>query len=222
MARAPAISPTCPIEGNEPDGPLVIEPEQSRVVVAILMLIFGSIFSGIPAVMVIAALQSKFWLGALCPGIFVVIGVLIEVLALSILLKCFNPRPILALSQRNIYPGTEFEVSWMFKGNTRSIRKLTLTLIGKEKASYRQGTSTRTEESPFFEQVILETQDPKLICKGFELVQLPADAMHSFKSPNNEILWVIQTNGDVAWWPDIDDAFPIRVLTPLVGELEHA
>lgn len=222
MDPAPAISPTCPMEGNEPDGPLVIEPEQSRVVVAILMLIFGSFFSGIPAVLFIAALRKNFLLGALCPGIFLVIGLCIELIALSMLLKCFNPRPILALSQRNIYPGTEFEVSWIFKGNAQSIRKWTLTLIGKEKVSYRQGTSTRTEESPFYEKVILETQDPNIIAKGFELVQLPADAMHSFKSSNNEILWLVQTHGDVAWWPDVDDAFPIRVLTLPVEETHDA
>lgn len=222
MALAAANSDTCPIEGIEPDGPLVIEPEGSRIVVAILAMIFGAMFSLIPAVMVVAALRGKFWMGALCPGIFLMIGVLIDMLALSMLLKCFNPKPILALSQRNIYPGTEFEVSWMFQGNAQSIRKLTLTLIGKEKASYRQGTSTRTEESPFFEQVILETQDPNIIFKGYELVQLPVDAMHSFKSANNEILWIIQTNGDVAWWPDVDDAFPLRVLTPMVAESRNA
>jgi len=221
MALAAANSDTCPTEGDEPDGPLVIEPEGSRVVVAILAMIFGAMFSLIPAVMVVAALRGKFWMGALCPGIFLVIGILIDMLALSMLLKCFNPKPILALSQRNIYPGTEFEVSWMFQGNVQSIRKLTLTLIGKEKASYRQGTSTRTEESPFFEQVILETQDPDIISKGFELVQLPVDAMHSCKSTNNETLWLMQTNGDVAWWPDVDDAFPIRVLTPIAAESQY-
>jgi hypothetical protein len=46
--------------------------------------------------------------------------------------------------------------------------------------------------------------------------------MHSFKSDNNEIVWLVQTDGDVAWWPDLDDAFPFRVLTPFVEELEHA
>lgn len=222
MASSPENSPTCPTEGDEPDGPLVIKPETSRVAIAVLMLMFGAIFSAIPAVMVVAALRSKLWLGALCPGIFLVIGFLIDLFALSMLLKCFNPKPILALSQRNIYPGTEFEVSWMFKGSVHSIRKLTLTLIGKEKATYRQGTSTRTEESAFYQRVILQTEEPSVIANGFELVQLPADTMHSFKSDNNEVLWIIQTDGEVAWWPDIDDTFPIRVLTPLIGELEHA
>jgi hypothetical protein len=222
MAYLALNSNACPIEDTGPDGPLVIEPETSRILVAVIITLFGAAFTAVPAFMVVAALRSKFWMGAVCPGIFMLVGLFLDMFALNMLLKCFNPKPILALSQKNIYPGTEFEISWMFKGNTHAIRKLTLTLIGKEKASYRQGTSTRTEESTFFKQVIIETEDPTTIAKGFELVQLPQDTMHSFKSDNNEIVWLVQTDGDVAWWPDLDDAFPFRVLTPFAEELEHA
>jgi len=212
----------CPIEDNSPDGPLVIEPEISRVAAAIVVLIFGLIFTAVPAVIVIGMLQSRFSPTIICPGLFLLFSLGIDAFAVYLILKCFNPKPTLALSQRNIYPGDELEVSWIFKGNARAIRKLTITLLGKEIVKYRQGTDTRIEESVFLEQVLIETEDPNQIAKGYTLVQLPSDAMHSFKSSNNEILWIVQLQGVVAWWPDLDDVFPIRILTLPIKEPNHA
>lgn len=223
MARPALKIEPCPIEGSEPDGPLVIEPEVSRVAAAVVVGIAGVVFSLVPGIIVASMWSERgLSLGFLCPGIFLLFGLLIDALAVYLLLKCFNPKPVLALSHRHLYPGTEFEISWMFQGNAHALRKLTITLVGKEKVSYQQGTSTRTEESPFYRHVIVDTDDPNRIPKGFDLVCLPSDAMHSFKSNNNEILWVVQTHGDVAWWPDVDDAFPIRVLTLPVEETRDA
>lgn len=213
---------TCPIEDNSPDGPLVIEPGLSRKAMAIVVLIFGLIFTSVPAVIIISTLQNGITPFIICPGLFLLLSLGIDAFAVYLILKCFNPKPTLALSQRNIYPGDEFEVSWMFQGNTKAIRKLKVILLGKEVVTYLQGTNTRTEESVFLELLLTETEDPNQIAKGYSLVELPRDAMHSFKSKNNEILWIVQLHGVVSWWPDLDDAFPFRVLTPFVKELEHA
>jgi len=213
---------TCPIEDNSPDGPLVIEPEISRVAAAIVVLIFGLIFTAVPAAMVFWLLQERVTPFIVFPGLFLLFCLGVDAFAIYLILKCFNPKPTLALSQRNIYPGHEFEVSWMFQGKARAIRKLKVTLSGKEVVKYLQGTDTRIEESVFLEQVLIETEDPNQIAKGFALVELPSDAMHSFKSSNNEILWIVQLQGVVAWWPDLDDAFPIRILTLPIKEPNHA
>ncbi|MFO0011937.1 MAG: hypothetical protein ACK553_04275 [Planctomycetota bacterium] len=212
----------CPVEDNHPNGPLVVEPEVSRLAVAIVVLIFGLIFTSVPAAIVIGILQSGFSPGIICPGLFLLFSLAIDAFAVYLILKCFNPKPTLALSQRNLYPGDEFEVSWMFKGKASAIRNLKVTLLGKEVVKYQQGTNTRTEESVFLEKVLIETEDPNQIAKGYSLVELPRDTMHSFKSKNNEILWVVQLHGVVNWWPDLDDAFPIRILTPPVSEPNHA
>ncbi len=207
-------SETCPVESAGADGPLVIEPEVSRVLVAVVLGLFGGVMTLVAGIVFASMFSPKSWGTIICPGIFLFFSLFIDALAFYFLLKCFNPQPIVALSQRDVYPGSEFEISWMFRGRVQSIRKLTITLVGKEKVSYRQGTSTRTEESVFHRTKLVEAEDPTQIAKGFELVELPADTMHSFKSPNNEIAWLVQVNGVVAWWPDVDDAFPIRVLTP--------
>jgi len=43
--------------------------------------------------------------------------------------------------------------------------------------------------------------------------------MHSFESPHNKITWFVKVTGDIPRWPDIDEAFPIRIrpLPPLQG-----
>jgi hypothetical protein len=207
-------SETCPIESDGPDGPLVIEPEVSRALVAVILSLFGGVATLIAGIVFASTFNLKNWSTTICPGIFLCFSLLVDAFAFYLILKCFNPQPVIALSQRDVYPGSEFEISWMFRGRVQSIHKLTITLVGKEKVSYRQGTSTRTEESVFHRMKLVETEDPVQIAKGFELVELPANTMHSFKSTNNEILWLVQVNGVVAWWPDLDDAFPIRVLTP--------
>jgi hypothetical protein len=200
----------------------VIEPEVSRIAAAVVVLIFGLIFTSVPAVIVFGMLQERVTPFIICPGLFLLFSLGIDAFAVYLILKCFNPKPTLALSQRNIYPGDEFEVSWMFQGNARAIRKLKVTLSGKEVVKYRQGTDNRTEETIFSERVLIDTEDPNQIAKGFALVELPGDAMHSFKSANNEILWIVELHGVVNWWPDLDDSFPIRVLTLPVREASHA
>jgi hypothetical protein len=214
MAFGPNDRYWCPIETEEPDGPRVIEPEVSRVAVAVVLWIGGALFSSIAGGVLWYQFNPQNLSGLICPGIFFAIGLALDGLALFFTLKCFNPLPILALSHRNLYPGTEFEVSWMFRGKSSAISKLKIRLIGKEKVSYREGTKTRTEESIFFEKTLVETEDPPFIAQGFELVELPKNTMHSFKSSNNEILWLLQVDGVVKWWPDLDDAFPVMVLAP--------
>jgi hypothetical protein len=37
--------------------------------------------------------------------------------------------------------------------------------------------------------------------------------MHSFKSDNNRIVWTLHVHGDIAFYPDVNDEFPITVLS---------
>ena len=96
-------------------------------------------------------------------------------------LQLWNPRTIVVCSQRNLYAGSEFEISWLHQGSSSSIAELAIELEGEESATYRQGTTTRTDKSVFFKQIVVKTSEPTEISKGFRLVSLPADTMHSFQ-----------------------------------------
>ena len=212
--RAMANS-TCPVESGDPDEPLIIQEAESRVSVALGLWIAGICWTGIVALIGSSVLQGKDWVPILFVSLFLVFGIGILVGAVYTTLQIFNPMPILACSQRDLYPGSEFELSWMFRGNVKKIQKLEIILEGIEKVSYRQGTSTRTEEKPFFRQRILESKSHEAMTQGFQIVTIPVATMHSFKSTNNSFTWQIRVNGAIPFWPDISDRFNIVVLAPL-------
>lgn len=221
MSWATATYDPCPIEDSEMDGPLILKPQVGRVVVAILLLLFGFLFTAFSFVMFYFVMLSKFWLGLICPFSFLLFSLAIDIIAFKHLLKCFNPKPTVVLSQRNLYPGAELEISWMFQGQTRRIHQLQVRLIGRESTSFQVGTDTKRFESNFYDQKIFDSEDPEEIAKGFVVVQLPSDAMHSFKTKYSEILWLVQLTGKIKAWPDLDDIYPIRILTLPKEELAH-
>lgn len=205
---------TCPIESGEPDEPLVIEAAISRTAVAIGLWFGGFAWTGIVSLIFLGVRQNKdgFWMAIIFA--FFLVGIALLLFAFYSTLQIFNPSPILACSQRDIYPGSEFELSWMFHGNAKKIKHLEIVLEGIEKVSYRQGTSTRTEEKPFYRQIVVSSEEPETVARGFELVSIPISTMHSFKSSNNSFTWQIRVNGKIAFWPDIRDRFEIVLLAP--------
>jgi len=205
---------TCPVESGEPDEPLVIQAAETRVAVAVGLWIAGICWTGIVSLIGLAVVQNKDWFPMLILSVFLLVGIALLVFAFYSTLQIFNPRPILACSQRDLYPGSEFELSWMFRGDAKKIKHLEIVLEGIEKVSYRQGTSTRTEEKPFFRQSVVDSPTPDFIAQGFELVSIPVATMHSFKSSNNSFTWQIRVLGKIAFWPDIRDRFEIVLLAP--------
>jgi len=208
---------TCPVESDADDAPMVVEASFPIQTAALILSLFGFAFTLIPAIVFVGALRKGLDGGSICTLFFLLIGLIADALAVYLILKSFNPKPVLVLTEPAIYPGSEFEVGWMFRGKTASIQQLKLELIGTEKVSYRQGTSTRSEESIFHRSILLETSEPAEISKGFCMVVIPSDTMHSFKSKNNEILWQFSLHGTIARWPDVDESFPLQVLTPPVA-----
>ena len=205
---------TYPIESGEPDEPLVIQAAISRVAVAIGLWIVGLVWTGIVSLIFLGVRQNRDWFPMMIVSAFLLIGIALLLVACYSTLQIFNPSPILACSQRDIYPGSEFELSWMFRGNAKKIKHLEIVLEGIEKVSYRQGTSTRTEEKPFYRQTVVNSEKPESVAQGFELVSIPISTMHSFKSSNNSFTWQIRVIGKIAFWPDIRDRFEIMMLAP--------
>ena len=49
------------------------------------------------------------------------------------------------------------------------------------------------------------------IGSGRGIFTIPADAMHSFASRNNKIIWTIVLHGEISGWPEVKTEFPINV-----------
>jgi hypothetical protein len=96
-----------------------------------------------------------------------------------------------------------------------NINSLSLSLVCQEKATYRQGTNTRTELHPVYRQDLFRRDNfeipPGLPFETNCLLTVPPGAMHSFKSGHNAIDWTLVVEGDIANWPDFKRAFSVII-----------
>ncbi|MFN9415967.1 MAG: hypothetical protein ACK578_00505 [Pirellula sp.] len=203
-----------PLELDRPDEPTVLSSSHSRIGMAIGCWFFATIWNSITWIITYFMSRDGNWFGIAFIGLFILVGIAVLLGAIYVTLQIFNPKPTLVCSQSRLYPGMEFEVSWTHRGNTGRIQELLITLEGIEEATFKQGTSSRTERSLFYQHTILQTTEGSEINEGFRVLELPHDTMHSFKSSRNAVLWVLKVHGKIAWWPDMMEQFPIFIFPP--------
>ena len=224
-ARQTTDSATCLL--RLPDaGPMMLKPQHSpgiRLTGAIIIALF---WNGIISVFLWQVIEgfrhgSPSWFLTFFLTPFVLIGVGLLGMVLHQFLATFNPRPTLELSSDRIPPGTAAELRWSFTGRTSRIRELVVTLRGLERATYRKGTSTCTDESTFYEQELYRTASLAEIASGQVGFVLPQDTMHSFSAENNKIIWRLDMRGDIKSWPDVKESFEITVTPTACGRQER-
>jgi hypothetical protein len=141
---------------------------------------------------------------------FVLIGLMLLISVPYQLLALFNPRPVLVLD-RGLRLGEPVRLSWRFRGAAGRIRRLRLTLSGREEATYRRGTSTHTDRSTFTEISLLDLTDRAALREGSVQVTVPADTMHTFTAAHNKVVWSLKIQGEIARWPDVGEDFEVTV-----------
>jgi hypothetical protein len=203
---------------TEPDlgGPVALKRKVSPLGKLIGMLVFCLFWNGIISIFLFAVVQG--WMkgdGSIFMTLFMLPFVLIGLGTLAgvvyFILALFNPEPRLKLESGRIAIGESASVDWTIGGNVRRIRKLTLTLEGQEQATYRRGTTTRTDRSLFHREVLLETEDHRDMSFGQVKLTIPQQTMHTWKASNNRIDWALRVHGDIHRWPDVDEEFAITV-----------
>jgi hypothetical protein len=127
------------------------------------------------------------------------------------LLLLFNPRVRLRVSPGTLRLGERAQVDWEVVGAAHRLRKLTLTLEGREEATYRRGTDTRTDRQLFARVPVVEhgAGGPR---RGSERIAVPAETMHTFEASHNKVVWLLRVHGEIRRWPNVNDEFPLVVL----------
>ncbi len=215
-------SDVCPEEPSGPDEPMQLATSGSRIGTAIGSWFFALIWNGISWTIAYFSMKEFNFLMMLFISLFLLVGIATFLFAIYSTLQLWNPRTTVVCSQRNIYPGSEFEISWLHQGSSSSITELSIELEGQETATYRQGTTTRTDKNIFYKQTIAKASEPTEVAQGFSLVHLPEDTMHSFKSTRNSITWQIRVQGKIRFWPDINDTYDITIFPPTLEGANHA
>jgi hypothetical protein len=124
---------------------------------------------------------------------------------------------LLEISAHPLYPGQEYQLFLSQSGRLK-VNTLSLSLVCEERATYQQGTNTRTEARPVYKQEIFRREQFEIPGgMPFEAecrFQMDTGAMHSFKSEHNEIQWTLVVEGDLAGWPNYQRAFPVLIYPP--------
>lgn len=118
------------------------------------------------------------------------------------------------ISDHPLLPGNTYQVCLSQSGRL-TVNRLAVRLVCDERATYQQGTNTRTDVRRVYEQEVFHRE-------GFEVrpgspleqelaVTVPRGAMHSFRTSHNEITWNIEVQGDVSGWPAYRRRFPVIV-----------
>jgi hypothetical protein len=127
-------------------------------------------------------------------------------------LALFNPRLHVTLSEQAVPLGSSADLEWRFSGSASRIERLTMTLEGREEATYRRGTSTSTDKHVFCSVELVALPAGSAVASGRTRVEVPAGTAPTFEASNNKILWSVKVHADIPRWPDVIEEFPLRVL----------
>ncbi|MEM9420645.1 MAG: DUF3592 domain-containing protein, partial [Planctomycetota bacterium] len=196
-----------------------VTPGKSRWAGALFALVFMAIWDTVVAIAVINMLEDGVadnWGPLLFMIPFVLVGIGCVFVVIYMVLALSNPVVQMTFDPRMIPLGAPLKVDWSINGRAGRIQKLTMTVEGLERATYRRGTDTITDEHVFFEETLFEGEaldrhDP-LARDGQAEMQLPANAMHSLDSNNNKIVWRIKVRGDIPRWPDVRDEYEFALV----------
>ncbi len=146
---------------------------------------------------------------------FVLIGIgLMIYLARQLFVTTGIGATRIEISDHPLKPGERYEILIAQAGRL-SINSLEVLLACDEWATYRQGTDTRTESRRVCIRPVFRRESfgihPGVPFESRCPLEIPRDAMHSFKTDHNEINWKLIVRGDVAGWPNFDREFPVFV-----------
>jgi hypothetical protein len=143
---------------------------------------------------------------------FVLIGLALLFAVGYSFLSLFNPSLEVTLDSHDIRLGDNISGKWRIGGGASRIKKFNVVLEGSERVVYAQGTSTKTDTSLFFQQIIFQTTTQREIERGSFEFKIPETTMHSFEAKHNQIVWSLLVRGEIARWPDLAEVFAINVL----------
>jgi Protein of unknown function (DUF3592) len=181
------------------------------------------VWNGIVAAFVVMAVKTHLagepdWLLTAFVVPFVVIGImLMGYLFRQGILTAGVGATRLEISNHPLYPGGEYEV-FISQAGRFTLTSLNLFLVCQERATYRQGTDTRTDICTVYRRCLFTVENVELEDhKPFDgrcRLDIPPSAMHSFNSDHNEIGWKLVVRGCVASRPNYERDFPVLVHPP--------
>jgi hypothetical protein len=221
----PPVLPTVPSNANLTNSPgtrlayrLPIDTASGWTLLAFLTACLC--WNGVLSVFLVMAVRTHLahrpdWLMTLLVIGFVPIGVaLIYFAARQFWITTGIGSTRIEISHHPLYPGEEYEI-FISQAGRLTMNSLRVLLVCEERATYRQGTDTRTDSRRVHEQPVFGQENFDILdgipFEGQGRLRIPPCAMHSFKSDHNEVGWRLVVRGDAARQRDYERVFPVIV-----------
>lgn len=201
---------------ENPTQPRVLKPQASPLGKLGALIFLALFWNGIVSVFVYLAYQG--WQSGepdgcltafLVPFVLVGAGLIFAVFRQFLVL--FNPRLELTLGPAVLAPGQSALLQWTMTGKAERVQRLKIVLEGREEATYRQGTDTKTDREVFARIPITETHHASLIAQGSARVDIPENTMPSFSADRNKVIWTLKAACEIPGWPDSDDEYEVVI-----------
>lgn len=197
-------------------GPMRLKEQTTPLARFVFLTLFALVWNGVISFFAVSIFKEwsrggGFPFFALFLAPFVLIGIGFLFLAVYSFLALFNPRLRATLVPGSVAIGGTARLEWSVVGSASRVKSLSVTLEGTEQATYRRGTTTRTDKSVFCRAVLFETRHPMQIAQGSVDIAIPSPTMHSFNAPSNKIVWTLKVRGEIPRWPDMDGDYEIAV-----------
>ena len=220
LSTAAGIGPGLPTPGAEAAvGPVELRPRAGPMAKLFGAIVFCLIWNGIVSVFLVQVVQGwqageRPWGMTLFLTPFVLVGAATIVFVGHFLLAAFNPRPRVTVGRSLVRLGDRVQLEWRFAGRAGRIERLRISLEGREEATYRRGTDTRTDREVFARIPVVDTELGPEIARGVRTVEVPRETMHTFAAVSNKVAWSLKVSGEIARWPDVDEELEV-VLHPI-------
>jgi hypothetical protein len=178
---------------------------------ALALLGVALFWNGLVSIFVVLGIKEREWFMLAFVSVFVLVGLGLLAAAVHSIIGLFNPSLELDLSNAAPRLGETLTIAWSFNGRFDRIMRLTVALEGREEATYRRGTDTHTDRKTFRRLELVDTTRQVEIARGEVALIVPADTMHSFKAPHNQIGWYLVVHGEIPNWPDVKDEFAVEI-----------
>ncbi|MGI9457102.1 MAG: hypothetical protein ACR2NU_11120 [Aeoliella sp.] len=154
-------------------------------------------------------------------GLVVLLGLVGVWLAFHLVRELWERRGIgvtqIEISDHPLALGGEYQAHLLQTGKME-LRTLSVHLVSEEVASYQQGTDSRTLVETVYDQEIQSWRGLALVPgEPFEAqwsFSIPETAMHTFRSPHNEVQWLIIVQGITSRGQKLARRFPLSVPPP--------
>jgi len=180
----------------------------------------SALWNSISATMIVLTVQKHMagnadWFLTLLTPPFALIGVWGLYVVFRQLLQHTSIGPTnVEISQLPLFPGGGYTAHLVQTGRM-NLKVLELLLTCDEEATYQQGTDIRTERHQVFSKRLFVQKrfsvEPAAPLEETVLFEVPADAMHSFQSRHNAVIWRLVVRGVAEGWPPFERSFPLIV-----------